>query len=158
MGIGVVGATLLGGEFSGGLFSRDLQRRQQEESIKLNLESEEAAESNRSLMRTQRLNSILASQAARAGASGFSAASPSLFAISANSINKFAQDENADAINLSFDKINAAHQERNAFNQELFGDLGSVISLGQTFYEGHYSTGGQKFNEQFNPTDGGEAL
>ncbi len=112
-----------------------------EKAVDLELKQEQLAEDQRSTQRTARLNDVLANQTAEAGAKGFSAASGSLFAIGADSINKFAQDENADAINLSFDKINAANKKSNIKANELWGDAGSVIDLGANLYGGSFSKG-----------------
>lgn len=155
MGIGSVieKGVELGAEAIGSIFGRHEQRKADDAAIKLNLEREQIAEQNRSLQRTQRLNEILANQTARASASGFSPSSASLFAINKQSINNFVGDENADAINLSYDKIEAAHQMKNERNKEIFGDIGSIFGAGKALFEGHYSTGKSHFGEQFNPTD-----
>lgn len=88
-----------------------------------------------SLLRTERLNSVLASQVANAGARGFSPASPSLFSVSAKSINAFAQDENAEALSLDFARLNEHNAISNAHAEKEFGTEKDLLKIGATLFE-----------------------
>lgn len=121
-----------------------------DQAIELRLKQEEIQNELRTTQRTANLNQVLASQTAAASARGYSTSSPSLFAISAESINQYAQDENADALNLNFDKLNAANQERNALYQEIGGDINTGVDLANTMVNGSFSnTGSQSGMGQF---------
>lgn len=119
------------------LFGRHEQAQAQEEAIRLRLEQEEAANVERSTQRAHRLNEVMAAQVAREGASGLSVASPSFFAVGADSFNQFAEDENADAINLSFDKIQAANQENSIQNSNKYGIFGDIFHTGTALLNSH---------------------
>ena len=141
-----------------GLIGRAETASAEEEANALRLKQEEVAEEIRSTQRTRALNNALATQNADAAARGYTASSPSLFAISADSINQFAQDENADALNLSFDKINAANEDRNIRNREIFGDIGSAIQFGQNVNQGRYSSGDKTVGNYLSPADENAAI
>lgn len=104
-------------------------------SAKTRFEQQSIKAKEDSLLRTERLNSVLASQIANAGASGFSPASPSLFAVSAKSINAFAQDENAEALSLDFALLNEFNAMSNAHAERTMGTANDLLSIGTTLFE-----------------------
>lgn len=116
------------------LFGRNKSAEAQEQAVQLRLQQEEAANVERSTQRGRRLNEIMASQVAREGASGLSVASPSFFAVGQDSFNQFAEDENADALNLSFDKISAANSQKAIDQQKKFGSMGDVFNAGKSIF------------------------
>jgi len=138
--MGAVTGTLLGGSLIGGGIGRHEQTEAAEQANALRLREEQDAETNRSVQRTRQLNEVLAQQVAQEGASGFSLSSPSFAAIGEDSFNQYAADENADALNLDFDKMGAAISDQNAQRSEIWGDVGSVFSAAETMYSGGFKT------------------
>ena len=89
-----------------------------------------------SLIRTRRLNTVLASQIANAGARGFTPESPSLFVVSADSINQFAQDENGTALALDYDRLNEFNAMKNAHAEFEAGVGSDILNFGKNIFEG----------------------
>ena len=116
------------------LFGRSQSAKSQEQAVQLRLEQEEAANTERSTQRGRRLNEIMASQVAREGASGLSVSSQSFFAVGQDSFNEFAEDSNADALNLSFDKISAANSQKAIQQQRKFGSMGDIFNAGKSIF------------------------
>ncbi len=97
---------------------------------------EQASAKQQSLLRTRRLNTVLASQIANAGARGFTPESPSLFVVSADSINQFAQDENGTALALDYDRLNEFNAMRNAHADFEAGVGSDILNFGKNIFEG----------------------
>jgi hypothetical protein len=116
------------------LFGRQEQENALEEAIRLRLEQEEAANVERSTQRAHRLNEVMAAQVAREGASGLALSSPSFFAVGRDSFDQFAQDENADALNLSFDKLSALNAQKASKQSSMFGSMGDVFNAATTVF------------------------
>lgn len=116
------------------LIGRKGQEQAQQQAIDLRLKQQESANVERSIKRGRRLNEVMAAQVAREGASGLSLSSPSFFAVGRNSFNQFAEDENADALNLSFDKMSAMNQEASIKRQRLYGSLGDIFNAAGTAF------------------------
>ena len=89
-------------------------------------QQEEIASRERSIQRTGQVNRVLAEQIALESARGVALSSPSFFAIQQETLNQFAEDENADALTLSFTK---QALEQKSHNAELVGELGFAGSL-----------------------------
>lgn len=135
-----IGAGLQGLGLLGNLMGNAATQKAEEAAIRLKMQQERAAEQVRSVKRSQSINEILASQTASLGARGLSGVgSPSAFAVSMDSINKYAFDENADMMNLDYESINSENKIANSRAKETFGDLNSFISVGNTLYEGMYT-------------------
>ena len=132
--MGQVSAAIAGIGLVTSLFGRQQQEQAQQQAIDLRLKQQEAANVERSVKRGRRLNEVMAAQVAREGASGLALSSPSFFAVGQNSFNQFAEDENADALNLSFDKISAMNQEDSIKKQQLFGSIGDIFNAGTTAF------------------------
>lgn len=143
--MGAVSGVLAGIGLVTSLIGRQKQQQAQQQALDLRLQQQEAANVERSVKRGRRLNEVMAAQVAREGASGLSLSSPSFFAVGENSFNQFAEDENADALNLSFDKISAMNQSQSIRDQEKFGMMGDVFSAGTSVFNAGVfkSTSGQ---------------
>lgn len=99
-------------------------------------QQEEDSAKQQSLLRTRRLNTVLASQIANAGARGFTPESPSLFVVSADSINQFAEDENGTALALDYDRLNEFNAMKNAHAQFEAGVGADILNFGKNIFEG----------------------
>ena len=99
-------------------------------------QQEEDSAKQQSLLRTRRLNTVLASQIANAGARGFTPESPSLFVVSADSINQFAQDENGTALALDYDRLNEFNAMKNSHAEFEAGVGSDILNFGKNIFEG----------------------
>lgn len=99
-------------------------------------QQEQTSAKEQSLLRTRRLNTVLASQIANAGARGFTPESPSLFVVSADSINQFAEDENGSALALDYDRLNEFNAMKNAHAEFEAGVGSDILNFGKNIFEG----------------------
>jgi len=144
------------------LIGRNNQEAAQQQAIDLRLKQEESANIQRSTQRARRLNEVMAAQVAREGASGLAASSQSFFAVGRDSFNQFSEDENADALNLSFDKLAASQQSKSIKEQENIGMFGDLFSAGNAIFNSHvfkaspqnqpvFQSQNQQQQNQYNP-------
>jgi hypothetical protein len=138
--MGMVSPIMMGVGMLGNMVGNHMTQQAEEQAIRLKLQQERASQTVRSTQRTQKINEIMATQTASLGARGVGGGSPSAFAVSMDSINKYAFDENADAMNLNFESISAENQIANSKSKAFFGDLNAVVGAGQGIYEGQYSS------------------
>ena len=101
----------------------------QEQLLNLRLKQERAASNERTLANSRRLNSIIGQQRAMQAARGLSLSSGSFIAIQKNDFNRFNEDLNAEALNLSFAETNIAVSKDIASAQE---QAGIINTLSQT--------------------------
>lgn len=134
MGQVFAGAALLGTAVS--LIGRQQESQARQRALDLQLQQTKAAATQRESQRSRQLSEVLSSQVARQGASGFSLSSPSFNAIQVDSLNQFAQDQNADALNFTFAKLAHARESRDIRRQTLFGSIGDIFNAGQMFWHG----------------------
>lgn len=127
-----VGLAVLG--VAGSIYSAEESSHARQEALKLRMQQEQASANQRSLQLSRKVNNVLSAQKASEAASGFSSASPSFGAISEDTINEYAQDENANKLNESF-QIEADRQGiQNAKDSAIFGVGSSLFDAADTFY------------------------
>jgi len=133
--LGAAEAALAGIGLATSLIGRQEKEKAQEQAIKLRLEAQTDATLERSTQRARRLNEVMASAVAREGASGLAVGSPSFFAIGLDNFNQFAEDSNADALNLNFDKLAAAQTQKSIRRQQFFGSMGDITNAGKSMFD-----------------------
>lgn len=105
--------------------------RERQKAIDDRMREEKIAANNSTLQHQQQLLSVISSQEAKIGASGFSAGSASFKAIQEDTFNQFAKDQTARNLSLEF-KESQLREEKEQYNDQTKWDVGSALFEGAT--------------------------
>jgi len=123
----IAAATVVGGFEAGSIFAQIGGAREEQRQLIRQEQMEETAAAQQSLQRTQRMRQVLATSQATEAARGVSLASPSFQMVQRSSFAKFNEDEDAAALNLSFEKAQISSARKNVRDKEISGIFGTVI-------------------------------
>ena len=113
-----------------GIFAQIAGAKSQQEQLMKEEQMAETASAQQSLQRTQRMRQVLATSAATEAGRGVSLASPSFHAVQRSSFEKFNQDKDAAALNLSFQKSAIESERKNVRDKEIAGIFGTITRTG----------------------------
>lgn len=117
--------------------------------LDIRLRQEQDAMRQQQINQTRKVNNVLATQNVMAATRGESLSSPSFSAVQMDTLNQFAQDQNADALNLNFQKEAIDQQKANAQAQGNLSFLSSGLSIAKMFGNwGVAKTGGNSLYAQ----------
>lgn len=123
----IVGGALLGG------VEQERAAQAQRRALTLRQQQEEIAAKQREVQRIDKLEGVLSTQRAIQGARGGSLASPSFVAIQRSSINNFAQDQNADNLNVDFQREAEETQKQVVGEQATIGVASNLFETANLF-------------------------
>lgn len=147
MGSSALLAVTAGAEIGSTLFSGASKfegSKQRQAALQQRLQQEEDVARQNQINQMRSTNKIMASQMAAAAANGGSLQGPnSLNTIQMDTLNKFSEDENADALSLSFQKQAIYQQQENEGKGGLLSAGSSLLqAIGQAASMYHPSGGG----------------
>jgi len=127
--VATIGGALLGGQ------AQEQAAAAQKRALDIREQQEQIAAKTREVQRIDKLQSVLATQRAIQGARGGSLSSPSFNAIQRSSINNFAQDQNADNLNVDFQRESEEVEKQAAGEQARFGIASEVVGVASNLFE-----------------------
>ena len=125
-------ATIAGGFGAGSIMAQVLGAEEQQRQLKRQEKMEEIASATESVQRTQRMREVLSTAQVTEAARGVSLASPSFQMVQRSSFQKFNQDKDAAALNLSFEKIQIQEARKNVRDKEIAGIFGTIQKTAMT--------------------------
>lgn len=125
------GSGLLGSTFEQ-IRSEVEANKQRQQALKLRLAEEKVASNQRKIQTENQVNRVMASQVAGQAASGFALSSPSFGAIQVDSLNKAADDINADNLNFQFQKTTIEQAKASSEGNRNIGVGKSLFNAGET--------------------------
>lgn len=146
---GVEAAAIIGG-IGLKIYSAQQAAHARRKALDLQRQEISAAANQRSLELTRKVNKTLAMQSAVEASSGFSSASPSFGAITQDTINEYAQDENAIKLNKSFEDLNIDTERANVGGEEFAQITGSLFDAASLFGNSRIPSGTGDFNKKAN--------
>lgn len=128
----MVTAAGAGGFGTLGIVSQVLGAQEQQKQLMREEQMVETAAAQKSVQRTQRMRQVLASSQVKEAARGVSLASPSFQMVQRSSFEKFNEDKDAAALNLSFQKEVIESQRKNVRDKEIAGIFGTIQKTAMT--------------------------
>lgn len=123
----IAAATLVGGTGAGGIVAQIMGAEDEKKQLAEEEQMVETAAAQKSVQRTQRMRQVLASSQVKEAARGVSLASPSFQMVQRSSFEKFNEDKDAAALNLSFQKEAIESARKNVRDKEISGIFGTVM-------------------------------
>lgn len=123
--------------------AEDEANKQREQALNLRLQEEKVASNQRKIQTENQVNRVMASQVAGQAASGFTLSSPSFGAIQVDSLNKAADDINADNLNFQFKKTAIDEAKAASEANRNIGVGKSLFNAGETI-GASFAAGGKK--------------
>jgi len=123
----IAASTIIGGTGVGGIFAQIEAGKAQQRQLIEEEQMAETASAQQSLQRTQRMRQVMAKSTVQEAARGVSLASPSFHAVQRSSFQKFNEDQDAAALNLSFKKMQIESARKNVRDKEISGIFGTVM-------------------------------
>ena len=126
--LGDILGAVTGGLGIADIFSQQQAMEEEEENIKIEEQEAQVQSTEQSIRRGRRLRQIIGAAQAQEGARGVSLASPSFKAVQKSSFNRFNEDENAAALNLSFKDLQFEEQRSLIKDREQASMFGTALS------------------------------
>lgn len=123
----VTGALAIGGAIFGGV-ERSEESSAQTAALQQQLKELEISTKQKQIQNMQRLNNVMGNQMVIGASSGYELSSTSFNALSKEDLDNYAEDKNADALSMSFQKQAIDQQINNAQSAGEMGMLSSGIS------------------------------
>jgi hypothetical protein len=123
----IAASTIVGGAGAGSIVAQIMGAQEEQKQLVREEQMAETAAAQKSVQRTQRMRQVLASSQVKEAARGVSLASPSFQMVQRSSFEKFNEDKDAAALNLSFEKEVIEAQRKNVRDKEIAGIFGSVM-------------------------------
>lgn len=128
----IAASTIMGGTGAGSIVAKIFGAQEERKQLAREEQMVETAAAQKSVQRTQRMRQVLASSQVKEAARGVSLASPSFQMVQRSSFEKFNEDKDAAALNLSFQKEVIESQRKNVRDKEISGIFGTVMSTAST--------------------------
>ncbi len=138
MGEGLLAGLAVVGSLAGGFFNEQAQE-QEEQQLKLEEKEQELAATNQTIQRQNQLQSIVSAQQASFGARGLQASSASFRAITTQSFNNFAQDQQLANLDTKLKVDDLKQQRENLKSQMELGLLKTGLKVGTDLALAHKS-------------------
>jgi Na+-transporting NADH:ubiquinone oxidoreductase subunit NqrC len=124
----IAASTIVGGAGAGSIVAKIMGAQDEQKQLNREEQMVETAAAQKATQRTERMRQVLASSQVKEAARGVSLASPSFQMVQRSSFEKFNDDKDAAALNLSFQKEAIASQRKNVRDKEITGIFGTVLS------------------------------